>query len=297
MVEAEVQAAFCGQRPGKGKRCWPVVIREHYPDVRLFEQENQGAAVARNYGVAEASGRYIAFLDADDEWLPEKVALHAALHAQRPGVVLSLSDSRKDGEPAALNAEEPIILRHLRFRDVINIAGIGFNYGCSAWFMDRQSFLDVGGFRPEFIRGQDSELLWRITAAGYGVAFICRELFVAYPSWDRRSADNWRRTMLLWDELMEQAINEHLSDNVRPFRWLSASETNDIIAASLSKRALYLCSIGERKKARELLRRSFRYTRPSLRDLLLYAGSIPPASVQMRFLDFARNVRRRLKRR
>ena len=273
------------------------IIREDYPHVRLFEQSNQGAAVARNRGVEEASGEYIAFLDADDEWLPEKVKCHVELHGLFPGIVLSISDSRKDGETPASQNDGPIELRHLRFRDVINLAEIGFNYGCTAWFISRAGFMAMEGFRPEFIRGQDSELLWRITAAGYGTAFINRELFVAYPSWDRRSASNWRDTMLKWNELLEDAIDEHIADNHRrQFSWLTQAEVNNNIASMHVRRAVYLCSIGEREEARVLLRRAFEHSRPSPRALALYMLSFLPARIQTLLIGCAKGLRRRLKR-
>lgn len=41
--------------------------------ILLENQENSGAAVSRNYGLRKANGKYIAFLDSDDLWLPEKL--------------------------------------------------------------------------------------------------------------------------------------------------------------------------------------------------------------------------------
>jgi glycosyltransferase involved in cell wall biosynthesis len=49
------------------------VIKEYGSSIRGFYQRNSGPAVARNRGIAEAKGDFIAFLDADDTWTPDKI--------------------------------------------------------------------------------------------------------------------------------------------------------------------------------------------------------------------------------
>ncbi len=52
--------------------------------IRYIRQNNQGASAARNTGIQAASGEWIAFLDADDEWLPDRLALQSRLLEQYP---------------------------------------------------------------------------------------------------------------------------------------------------------------------------------------------------------------------
>jgi glycosyltransferase involved in cell wall biosynthesis len=64
------------------------------PRVKVVTQENRGLAGARNSGIAHSSGRYIALLDADDLWSPEKLARHVALLESDPDIAVTFSCSR-----------------------------------------------------------------------------------------------------------------------------------------------------------------------------------------------------------
>ena len=48
-------------------------IKEKYPRIKYIWQENQGISYARNTGISQAEGDWIAFLDSDDEWMPFKL--------------------------------------------------------------------------------------------------------------------------------------------------------------------------------------------------------------------------------
>ena len=61
-----------------------VVERYTDPRIRLIRQANAGVSAARNKGIAEAKGEYVAFLDADDEWMPEFLEEIAALQREFP---------------------------------------------------------------------------------------------------------------------------------------------------------------------------------------------------------------------
>ncbi|MBD1998491.1 glycosyltransferase family 2 protein [Leptolyngbya sp. FACHB-541] len=63
------------------------------PRIKIIHQQNRGLAGARNTGIRHAEGDYIAFLDGDDLWLPEKLAKHIEHLENSPEVGISFSRS------------------------------------------------------------------------------------------------------------------------------------------------------------------------------------------------------------
>ena len=57
--------------------------------IRLIHQKNGGPSKARNRGIQEARGEYVAFIDADDEWLPTKLEQQYELHTKNQNIVWS----------------------------------------------------------------------------------------------------------------------------------------------------------------------------------------------------------------
>lgn len=60
------------------------LIERDFPQVKLLRQKNQGVAAARNHGIKSATGEWVAFLDADDIWLPEKLKAQWSMLRSHP---------------------------------------------------------------------------------------------------------------------------------------------------------------------------------------------------------------------
>jgi glycosyltransferase involved in cell wall biosynthesis len=85
--KVEVVVVNDGSKDGTGE-----ILRRYGGRIRLIEQKNGGLANARNTGVREARGEYIAWMDADDLVHPEKIATQVAAFRADPALVLVSTD-------------------------------------------------------------------------------------------------------------------------------------------------------------------------------------------------------------
>lgn len=88
------------------------------PRIRFIRQANQGVATARNTGIAAATGRFIAFMDSDDEWRPQFLALTTAFlraHPDEHWVATESLEDLGDGGPPIRHSRTDIATTYVAF--------------------------------------------------------------------------------------------------------------------------------------------------------------------------------------
>jgi glycosyltransferase involved in cell wall biosynthesis len=68
------------------------LIKRKFPQVRYLWQKNQGISASRNLGIRNASGKWIAFLDSDDTWLPRKLEKQIQTLKKNPEYLICHTD-------------------------------------------------------------------------------------------------------------------------------------------------------------------------------------------------------------
>lgn len=131
-------------------------LQRTHGNILLIDQENTGVSGARNAGLRAATGSYVAFLDADDEWKPEHLAAFFA-YRERTGNV-DLYSCGKYGERAA---DLPAVEVHTKDSYLPRVLATGWGFNTSGLILRRDP-LRPHAFRPGFSTGEDVDFVLRL---------------------------------------------------------------------------------------------------------------------------------------
>ena len=140
-------------------------LKEKYDFIKIFTQENQGSGQARNYGISEASGEYIAFLDADDIFLDDDALEKMYFYGHKNNANMVGSNLKRINLDCSLDKYydyENTDFKYFDKKDVI----LPVEYGIPFAFyrnIFKKAFVDEKNFKfPNLKRGQDPIFLANI---------------------------------------------------------------------------------------------------------------------------------------
>jgi len=172
------------------------------PRVRVFTQANAGQARAKNKGVELSRGRFVAFLDADDVWLPGKLARQMPLFAGRPELGVVYSDYQCMDAGGQLLAKGVTPMR----RGWVSGALLVENFVCySAGVVRRECLERDGRFDETLGMGIDYDL-WLRLSARYQFDFV-PEATVRYRIWAGQMSKNYRKRYQSAIRIMQQFLD------------------------------------------------------------------------------------------
>ncbi len=146
--------------------CEILVVNDGSPD----KQPNRGPAAARNQGILESQGKYVAFLDADDYWGSNHLAKQMAQFQLDPSLELAYCDS------VLIKGSMPLVRA---FAIQPQGANVTFDsllvedcaIATSTTVVSREAIMRAGGFDENFLRCEDFEMWLRLAFAGTHMAY------------------------------------------------------------------------------------------------------------------------------
>jgi glycosyltransferase involved in cell wall biosynthesis len=147
------------------------VLKAYAKKIRYIYQQNQGVSEARNVGIKVAKGEWIAFLDSDDLWMPEKLEIQVKGIQQYRDVVAHMVDGMIEVPVGGYvstfemrGLQKEFFEGPLRTRPLLDV--IAAQFWTSAWLIRRTAMESTGNFDPGMRIYEDLNLLVRVALEG-----------------------------------------------------------------------------------------------------------------------------------
>lgn len=250
----------------------------------VLHEAQRGAAAARNAGLRAATSEWVALLDADDYWLPDKLSAQWKLVQQFSDLRLVTTNYFFDNDGKRGNSayEIPssgfeqlpktpltptavrVTLPDLSAQLALGNSWLGLN--SSAVFFRREDALAIGGYDPTFLRLEDMEFFARLLPTLGSIALMTTPL-VAY---------RWHGANSTFSKLHMAESHVRLRENIlaTPTHYVPLADTWARTTLPRWYRQLALAQLRTRqgRTARDALRRSWKLN-PNWRTALLWVGS------------------------
>jgi glycosyltransferase involved in cell wall biosynthesis len=253
--------------------------------VAYYHQSPRGVSAARNFGIEKAQGKYVAFLDADDLWLPGKLQKQIDLLDRHPriGFCFSTVWNLVEGDGSCIPREPfspPVLLRWIAANASEDGAVGGSVYelllevnciATSSLVIRRELFDTVGTFDESLKNGEDYDFELRLARSS--LAFFMTEPTSRYRVHTAGLSGGWSSRSESFYQANLTVLESH-------YRLYPSPAVKRALAQTYAGYSLHCLKLGERKTAATYARRSLALE-PSMRALKCYAEAQSPRAYKL----------------
>ena len=159
-----------------GTRNWVEKTVRNKPNVKYFFQSNQGPSSARNRGIRESQGEWIALLDSDDEWLPGKLARQIRFFEENPDFLICQTEEIWIRNGRRVNPMK----KHKKYGGSIFEKCLPLSMVSPSAVMMRREFFDRVGFFDESLPACEDYDLWLRASSQMPIGLIEKPYVIKY---------------------------------------------------------------------------------------------------------------------